>query len=75
MKPGSDEVCVRGISASGLRAPSVFLLDPREHHGAALQVGDADGDAAEVVVDEAAVGAEPDQLAVVVRCFLQRGVE
>ena len=48
----------------------------RVHHvGAALQVGDPEGHAAQVLVDPAAVATEPDQFAVVGRRLLQGDVE
>src|SRR6476620_271323 len=74
MKPALISLDPRYLSI-GLRAPSGRLLDPGEHRRAALQVGDPECDAADVVLDEAAVGAQTRQLAVVTRHALDTGVE
>ena len=73
-KPTRASLALRYLSI-GLRAPSVSLFDPREDRCASLQIGDPNGDAAQVVVHEAAVGADPRELAVVLRRPLQRHVD
>src|SRR5262245_61971603 len=73
-KPTRMSLGLRYLSI-GLRTPSVALLDPWEDGGAALQIGHPDGDAAQVVVHEAAVGTDPRKLAVVLRGFLQRHID
>src|SRR6478672_11921081 len=73
-KPTRASLALRYLSI-GLRAPAVFLSDPREHGGAPLQIGDANGDAAEVVVHEAAVGADSCEFSVVLRSPLQRHID
>src|ERR1700730_13111891 len=50
-----------------LCAPPALLLDPREVHGVVLEIRGPEHDPAEVVVVPGAVGALPDELAVVLR--------
>ena len=61
---GPDELGSAIFQHLLVHAPSRFLLDPGEDHGAALKVAGAEGDSADVVREQGAVGADARELAV-----------
>src|ERR1700755_2586214 len=60
---------------SVLLTPPCLLFDPGEDHGAAGKVAGPERDTADVVREEAAVGADPREFAVELGNTLEGGVE